>query len=263
LPESGIKVLKHDRQLAVSQSGFQNRTLAILEERLYCMIAQASSVPVCVFAKPPLPGEVKTRLIGVLGEDGAAALASVMLRDVWVAVSSVTMARPVLASDKLGTFPVQLDKRDLWLQGEGDLGARMERIFIRALLSAPAALAIGADSPFLKASEVTQAIELMVTYDAVMGRSRDGGFYLLGLRTCWSGLFADIPWSCCETAEAMRRRLQEHGMTIAEIAPGFDVDTPSDLQHLIDELARRPDGAPETRTWMNGKRSPGVSVDAH
>lgn len=222
----------------------------------------ATDVPVCVFAKPPIPGEVKTRLIKTLGKTAAAALASAMLRDVWATVSSIT-ARPVLATPKAGAFPIAFAEEDVWLQGDGDLGSRLERIFIRALLSAPVALAIGADSPLLGRNEVMEAIELLDHHDAVMGRSEDGGFYLLGLRNCWPGLFADLPWSCCKTAEAMKKRLQEHGMTIGEIAPGFDVDTPDDLRRLAEELTRNPDRAPETRAWLSRKAQLADGVDAY
>src|SRR5271165_2902405 len=40
-------------------------------------------IPVCVFAKPPVPDGVKTRLVPVLGNESAAALASAMFVDVW------------------------------------------------------------------------------------------------------------------------------------------------------------------------------------
>ncbi len=108
-----------------------------------------------------------------------------------------------------------------------------------------------------------EAIELLDRYDAVIGRSEDGGFYLLGLRSCWPGLFAGLPWSCCETAEAMNKRLEEHGMTVGQIAAGFDVDTPDDLRRLAEELWRNPDGAPETRAWLSREARLEHSSDAH
>ena len=44
---------------------------------------------VAVFAKPPRPGEVKTRLVPDLGESGAAALARAFFLDTWASVSAL------------------------------------------------------------------------------------------------------------------------------------------------------------------------------
>ena len=206
---------------------------------------------------------MKTRLIEALGERGAAQLASAMLRDVWATVSSVGGARPVWATDRRGDFPVPLADEDIWLQGDGDLGARIERILIRALQRASAALAIGADSPTIGRTQLMEATELLDRCDAVIGRARDGGFYLLGLRRCWPGLLAGLPWSCAQTAEVLKERLQERGLTVGEIAAGFDVDTPADLRLLTEELARNPDTAPETRAWLSREAHSRGSSDAH
>jgi len=173
-----------------------------------------------------------------------------MFRDVWAVVSSVSETEPILATDSYGDFQVPVAANQIWLQGDGDLGARLERILIRALESASSALAVGADTPLIRRSELTEAIELLRHFDAVIGPAEDGGFYLLGLTRCWRGLLADLPWSSAKTAEAMKQRLIENKMTVREIDVGFDVDTPGDLQRLSEELIRKPGSAPETRAWL-------------
>ena len=55
-------------------------------------------VALCVFAKPPRVGEVKTRLAPALGAEGAARLARAFLLDTWALVTRVPWATPVLAS---------------------------------------------------------------------------------------------------------------------------------------------------------------------
>jgi uncharacterized protein len=244
LPESGIEILQHGTHICQYRNPSRRRA-----RRYYRGVRAA--VPVCVFAKPPIPGEVKTRLIGTLGKHGAAALASAMFRDVWAVVSSVSAARPILATDRCGDFPVLVAPEEMWLQGDGDLGERLERILIRALQSAPAALAVGADTPLIGRSELTEAIKLLEHFDSVIGPAEDGGFYLLGLTRCCPGLFAGLPWSSSKTAEAVKQRLEENKMTVHEIDLGFDVDTPSDLRRLTEELTRNPGSAPETRAWLN------------
>ena len=84
-------------------------------------------IPVCIFAKPPVPGEVKTRLIPVLGAAGAAELASAMLLDAWRIVESCAGVRPILATTRSGDLPMSVACEDVWLQGEGDLRAPQEQ----------------------------------------------------------------------------------------------------------------------------------------
>jgi hypothetical protein len=206
-------------------------------------------IPLCVFAKPPECGRVKTRLIGKLGASGASTLAAAMFQDVWSVVGGCFGARPVLATTLEGLFPVTIERENVWLQGEGDLGARLENILRRGLDNACAVIAIGADSPSLTSAHVRAAIGALEQHDAVIGRSLDGGFYLLGVRHCEDGWLAKLPWSTCETAEATISRLKERGRTIHELPPLFDVDVPGDLELLAEYLRSNPQAAPNTRAW--------------
>jgi hypothetical protein len=144
---------------------------------------------------------------------------------------------------------------DIWLQGDGDLGQRIERIITRALVHAPAAIAIGADSPTLTGTHIEAALELIRTNDVVVGPSTDGGFYLLALRQCPPGLFASLPWSTAGTRQALTKRLEEHAFTIAHLEPLFDIDTPADLRFLEEHLACHPSPGPATQAWYFENRA--------
>jgi uncharacterized protein len=206
---------------------------------------------ICVFAKPPEPGSAKTRLIPAVGTDGAAALAEAFLQDTWSTVGSLSWARPVIAS----TAPFQprgLEAApEIWLQGEGDLGERLERIFRRALLESEFAFALGADSPGLPARLLEQAREAMREADAVMGPCEDGGFYLLGLRKCPAGLLAGIRWSEAGTFEQVRTRLKSAGMRILVLDSWFDVDLPEDLEKLRKKIIAGEIQADATRAALD------------
>lgn len=215
----------------------------------------ADTIPICIFAKPPIPGEVKTRLIPALGVEGAAELAKAMLLDVWNTVKLCAGVRPILATTRPGDFPICLSPDDIWLQGDGDLGQRIERMLNRGLIEAPAATAIGADSPALTTAHLRAALDALQTNDAVVGPATDGGFYLLALRQCQAGLFDSLPWSCPATLEAVKERLSERSLSIAELEPLFDVDTPGDLLTLEKFLVAHPEGAPATRAWCKRNRA--------
>jgi rSAM/selenodomain-associated transferase 1 len=215
-------------------------------------------IPVCIFAKPFIAGHVKTRLARALGPKRAADLAAAMFRDVWQTVSSCPGVHPVLATlqpdihcagDARSECPVQIPPDDILLQGDGDLGARLESIFCQALANAPGAITVGADTPLLTSSHLHQALHALATHDAVIGPCPDGGFYLLALRACPCGLFSGLPWSTPETADATKRRLEARGFSVQELDPLFDVDTPDDLALLAASLARQPSIAPATHAW--------------
>lgn len=201
---------------------------------------------VCVFAKPPRPGEAKTRLAAELGAAGAAELASCFLVDTWAMVSSLDWADAVLATTdaKWGTSLVGFERT--WLQGPGDLGDRMERVLRRALSRGGSAIALGADTPGLPPRLLEEARRALLGHDAALGPCEDGGFYLLALNRCPEGLLADLPWSAPDTLEKTILRLKSAGLSIATLTPWFDVDLPADLRRLSALLASGNISAPNT-----------------
>lgn len=206
-------------------------------------------VPICIFAKPPVAGRVKTRLLAELGGNAAAELASAMLCDVWRAASCCTNVRPILAAAEPGEFPLEISEEDIWLQGEGDLGERLETILRRGLATAPAAIALGADSPLVAPAQIEQALAALETHDAALGPCADGGFYLLALKRYPSALLSGLPWSCAETFEATKERLEQNDFAVEILTPLFDVDTAEDLALLGSLLGESPELAPATRAW--------------
>ncbi len=87
---------------------------------------------VCIFAKPPIPGSVKTRLIPELGPERAAELAEAFLEDTVAMVRTLPWAECIIAATK--TFERSYFKpEEVWLQSEGDLGDRLEKVLRLAL----------------------------------------------------------------------------------------------------------------------------------
>ncbi len=172
-----------------------------------------------------------------------------MLLDIWRVVLSCERVRPVLAAAAKGNFPIAVPDANHWLQGDGDLGERIERILRRGLEQAPAAIAIGADSPLLTPTHLGRAIAALNDYEAVIGPCLDGGFYLLGLRECPPGLLANVPWSSGKTASAVIDRITRRGWRLAQVETLFDVDTPDDLARLADPLDLSL--APETYAFLS------------
>jgi uncharacterized protein len=195
------------------------------------------STAVVVFAKAPVAGLAKTRLVPALGAPGAAALAERMLAH--------TLAQAVAA----GIGPVQLwgtpDESHPTLeaaaaragvpllpQGSGDLGLRLHRAFSRVLAEHGRALIIGTDAPALDAPMLREAAERLIDHDAVFVPAHDGGYALVGQRRADPRWFSDMPWSTPQLMEQTRRRLRDAGQRWSELPPVADIDEPHDLVHL-------------------------------
>ncbi|MFN8544505.1 MAG: TIGR04282 family arsenosugar biosynthesis glycosyltransferase [Candidatus Binatia bacterium] len=201
----------------------------------------------CVFAKPPMPGRVKTRLVPALGVEGAAHLAHAVLCDTWSSARALPWASPILATTHV--FPPALRPAPdavVWMQGSGDLGRRIERILARALGRFPFAIALGADTPGLPVRFLEEARVALGSADAVVGPTEDGGFYLLGLRRCPRGLLAGLPWSDRDTCARTLERLRARGLITVVLDSWFDIDRPEDLDRLRALLGRGELAAPAT-----------------
>lgn len=210
------------------------------------------STVVCVFAKPPLPGRVKTRLAAAIGEQRAADLARAFVRDTWATLQAIPWARAVLATTDPGTAQALGLDAEEWLQGGGDLGERVERVLARAIdENGPPAIGIGADTPGLPQRLLERARRALAHADAVLGPARDGGFYMIGLRRCPPGLLGGLPWSRANTFARSLARLRQRGLKTRVLPRWFDVDTLSDLDLLRTLIDRGKIDAPETARALN------------
>ena len=195
-----------------------------------------NAVRIVVFAKAPVPGRVKTRLIPALGETGAAQLAERMLEQALqqalaAAVGPVELCMspapdtPEWASIRL---PAGIETSD---QGEGDLGARMARPAQRAIARGEAVLLTGTDCPDLSAARLRVAAAQLAGHDAVLHPATDGGYPLLGLRAFDATLFENMPWSTAAVADLTLQRITALGWTVWVGDTLRDIDEPADLVH--------------------------------
>ncbi|MDG4550580.1 MAG: TIGR04282 family arsenosugar biosynthesis glycosyltransferase [Candidatus Contendobacter sp.] len=191
-----------------------------------------------VFAKAPVPGRVKTRLAGRLGTRGAAMLYRQLLRRTLRIAHAARLCPLELwcAPDARHGFFVACRREygaRLRRQCAGDLGQRMSHALNRTLAAGHPAVLIGGDCASLGEAELRATFGLLAAgHEAVLGPAADGGYVLIGLNRSCPTLFRGIAWSAPTVLAATRRRLRGAGITWAELAPGWDVDTPADLRRL-------------------------------
>jgi rSAM/selenodomain-associated transferase 1 len=184
-----------------------------------------SNVRIVLFTRYPEPGRAKTRLIPALGPEGAADLHRRLTERTLAQVRATGLAYEVRTT---GRPPAEFAR---WLgtskvadQGDGDLGARLER----AAAPLPTVF-IGADAPDLTAQHLRDAAAALTGHDAAVGPACDGGYWLLGLARRIEGLFDDMPWGTDQVLPMTLARLQGDGVAPFMLPTLADLDRPEDL----------------------------------
>jgi rSAM/selenodomain-associated transferase 1 len=215
----------------------------------------STEISLTIFARAPEPGRVKTRLVPAVGEAGASALHEAFVDDV-CALTRPLGARRTLAAAGPIDHPalVRLAAREgipLVAQGDGDLGARMDRAIGRALdEGARSAFILGSDSPALAPSLIADAFALAEAVDVVLGPADDGGYWTVGARRRVPELFADMAWGTPAVLRATVDRLARSLRSFALAGRAWDVDQPGDLARLVDFLEMNPAAAPASRAAL-------------
>ena len=192
---------------------------------------------IVIFAKAPIPGFCKTRLIGALGEEGAAALAAKMLcRTVEVAMQAdlgpielYVAPEPEHATLRALDVPPEV----VWSrQAEGDLGARMADGVLRTLARDENVLCIGTDCLALEVKHLKEAAHALRQDPVVIAPAHDGGYVLLGLSQFDASIFQDMTWSTDQVFRETMHRIEYLGWHVTQLDTLRDIDEPEDLAFL-------------------------------
>ncbi|RPF71880.1 TIGR04282 family arsenosugar biosynthesis glycosyltransferase [Aurantiacibacter spongiae] len=185
-----------------------------------------------LFAKFPVPGKAKTRLIPALGPEGAAALHRRLTERTLARVRASGLPFAVrYTGASAGDFAAWLGGDvPLTEQGEGDLGERLARV------EAPAIL-LGADIPDLSERHLAEAARALRDHDTVIGPAADGGYYLLGFTTECPALFTGIAWGTKTVRKGTMKAISGAGLSCAVLQTLHDCDRPEDLARWPDLTA--------------------------
>lgn len=197
----------------------------------------SETLHIAVFARAPIPGQTKTRLIPSLGASGAAELQQAFILRTLQTAQAAGLGPVSLwcAPDGDHAFFQQCRSKfgiNLYAQCEGGLGERMADAFEKLCPQGPVLL-IGTDCPALTPAHLQKAAQaLLKSNEAVFLPSEDGGYVLVGLRHSQPALFQGIQWGSGEVMAATRERLRQTGLSWQEPAMLWDVDEPIDLKRL-------------------------------
>lgn len=185
---------------------------------------------VIVFARAPLPGRTKTRLIPALGAAGAARLQARLTRRTLNTARAARPARVELHGDGRVCNLHVPQRRQLGR----DLGERMHRSLAAGLRRFARVVLIGSDCPALRARDLRRAVRwLAAGADAVFAPAEDGGYALIAVRRTPAGLFDGVRWGTGTVMDETRARMKRLGWRWRELAPVWDVDRPEDYRRLV------------------------------
>lgn len=130
----------------------------------------------------------------------------------------------------------QQEKVDKKLQQGGGLGERMNQAFKEAFSGGyRKAVIIGSDCGELRTELVREAFQKLETGDVVLGPARDGGYYLLGMRSFYEALFEGIAWSTSRVFEQTVDKIRESGLRVHTLDMLNDVDSEEDWNKLKED----------------------------
>jgi len=200
---------------------------------------------IIVFTRYPVPGQTKTRPIPMLGPAGAADLQRRLTVETRKKAAAFARTRGIgVEACYEGGTDRQMRR---WLgsqvsfspqaPGDLDLGSRMYQAFQRAFQSGCGrAVLVGTDIPRLKPDHFMQAFEALGQYDLVLGPSRDGGYWLMGLNRLLP-LFQGIEWGTGQVYEQTLALAADQGLKVRDLEILTDLDTGENLEELLPDQA--------------------------
>ncbi len=185
-----------------------------------------------IMAKRLALGEVKTRLAASIGDDHALEVYKNLLQHTLHVAAQSDYDVHVFLTGEGDDDVFSGHGFTLHEQSSGDLGNRMAAAFAKGVLASheKKTVIIGTDCPDLSLAHLAKASEALDTADVVFGPSKDGGYYLLGMKGRQSMLFQNIPWSTETVLETSVQKLQSANLSVAYLDVLNDIDTLADLE---------------------------------
>jgi len=167
-----------------------------------------------IFQKNSIPGQVKTRLAATLGKKKAL--------EVYNDLVEITVKNCEEIQSKVDLhvyYGASIPDKSAWKKVEhtahiqnqsNDLGKRMKHAFEELWeMGYRQLMIIGVDCPYISSDLLEFAFKELISKDLVIGPAKDGGFYLLGIRSLRSLDFDNITWS---TSSVLKRMLANPGL---------------------------------------------------
>ncbi len=178
-----------------------------------------------IFTRNPELGKVKTRLAKTIGDETALKIYKFLLEKTKNISSKVNTHRAIYYSEKIR-------KNDIWnnnlyqkyIQKGEDLGIRMLNAFQNGFENGyEKIIIIGSDLYDLSSENIENAFLKLEENDIVLGPAKDGGYYLLGMKTLHPYVFKNKNWGTESVKKDTLNDLLDKKVKLLEIKNDIDV----------------------------------------
>ncbi|MCI1267750.1 MAG: TIGR04282 family arsenosugar biosynthesis glycosyltransferase [Saprospiraceae bacterium] len=186
-----------------------------------------------IFIRNPFLGKVKTRLAHSLGAEQALTIYTKLLK--------ITREQSILVNAQCYLYYSDHIEQDAWsentfikrVQFGEDLGARMANAFNEVLQTHSKAIIIGSDCPYITGQIIDHSFHLLSNNDVILGPAKDGGYYLLGMKSTSPSLFVSMPWSESNLYEKTIEKLNQLNYTYTSLIKMEDIDTEEEWNRYV------------------------------
>lgn len=189
-----------------------------------------------IFAKPPTPGSVKTRLIPDIGASKAADVYRYCLEYTLEVTRQSGLDYRLYISDV--SDEALLQDEEYSLQRGHDLGNRMFNAMQDLLVTgSDGAMIIGSDCLDMTARHLHQAAQALADHELVLLPTLDGGYALIGCTRINPALFRNVHWSSDQVLKQTVANARSLDYRVRLLDPVRDIDTLQDLEQYPELLA--------------------------
>ncbi|MGB3775912.1 MAG: TIGR04282 family arsenosugar biosynthesis glycosyltransferase [Leeuwenhoekiella sp.] len=191
-----------------------------------------STQALIIFTRNPELGKCKTRLAKTVGDESALRIYKFLLEHTAASTQK-------LKADKFVFYTENIRANDIWddnrftkrLQEGEDLGEKMQNAFTALFNSGyKKVMIVGSDLYDLKQQDIEEAFSRLDTNDYVIGPAKDGGYYLLGMKTINTAVFNNKDWSTASVFEDTLKDLD--GEKVALLEKRNDIDHYEDIENI-------------------------------
>ena len=197
-----------------------------------------------LFTKAPRLGSVKTRLQPELTPEQSLVLFRAMVEDMVSQFDDVGFC-----DVKIFFYPANAhgemknwlgDQLDYFPQHGKDLGEKMHNAIAEMLnLKYDKVVLVGSDIPTLDSITIVRAFTNLDNYDVALGPSKDGGYYLIGMKKPYPALFQDMAWSTSLVLQQTIQKVRKAQLDIVQLEVKSDIDSYVEVVELWNYLKKQ------------------------
>ena len=198
-----------------------------------------SDTVIQLFAKLPIAGEVKTRLIPQIGQDHALSVYRHCLQNNLQLIRNSRFNQQLWLNRKGNED--WLNSNEVHIQQGLDLGEKMLHAMRHGFTQYRNCIIIGSDCLDLNQKILNRVHHKLQDYDLVIIPALDGGYVLIAARDqIDSAVFSSIPWSTQRVLIQTLEKCMQQKIKTFILNPLRDIDYVEDLKHY-----------PELETYLN------------